>query len=213
MLEREQYVKMLVAYHPQYGAGAAYAEEQIRQDIASHRAGAAGVQPGPAAYGGRRQSPPPTPLSPPSRGGATEQAERHLLRALVGGDESLMGLALEAVAPDEFASERARSLAHFLRGRYDGSEPLEAPAVLAALGDDPRADFLADLLMNGEEPLTEPLVLGAGLHLKGAAKERELVCLKKQIEAGTADRDAQRLFLQLQSELRGTPRSLPAREG
>ena len=213
LLEREQYVKMLVAYHPQYSAGAAYAEEQIRQDVASHRAGLAGGQLGPAAYTGRRQSPPPTPPSPRSRGGATEQAERHLLRALVDEDVSLMGLALEAVAPDEYVSERARSLAHFLRDRYNASETLAAPDVLAALGDDPRADFLADLLMNGEEPLTEPLVLGAGAHLKGAAKERELLCLKKQIEAGTADRDAQRLFLQLQSELRGTPRSLPVREG
>ncbi len=46
MVEREQYVKLLAPYHPQYGAGAAFAEEHIRQDVAGHLAGQASGQNG-----------------------------------------------------------------------------------------------------------------------------------------------------------------------
>jgi len=212
IVEREQYVKLLAPYHPQYNAGAAFAEEHIRQDVAGHLAGQNTGQNGWAPANFSRRSSQPLPV-PPHGGGATEQAERHLLRALVCEDPALQGLALELAAPEVFVTTRARDLACYLHQHYQQTRTLEPKEVLAALGDDPRADVLADLLMNSEEPLTEPLITGAGAHLKGAAKERQLFLLKGQIEAGAADADIHRQFLRLQSELKGTPKSLTVREG
>ncbi len=210
ILEREQYVKLLAPYHPQYRAGAAFAEEHIRQDVAGHMAGQGGGQSGPQAWAGRRQSPPPLP---PVGGGATEQAERHLLRALVSEDPVLLGCALQSVGAEDFVSERARSLAASLFLHYARTGTLDAREVLAMLGDDPRANLLADLLMNSDEPLNEELVAGAGTHLKTAAKAHLYSQLKLQIQAGTADGEMQRQFLRLQSELKGTPKSLALLEG
>ncbi len=214
MLEREQYVKMLAPYHPHYGAGAAFAEEHIRQDVAAQIAGQNsnhGLSPSLSGGSERRSAPLP---QPPSGGGATEQAERHLLRAMASEDPALAGPALELITPGEFVSERAKMLALFMQERYRQGQPLEARSVLAALGDDPRADMLADLLMNsGEEPLLPASLAGEIAHLKDRAKEQTLAELKQQIAGGTADTEALRHFAQLQSELRGTPKSPAGREG
>ncbi len=214
MLEREQYVKMLAPYHPHYGAGAAFAEEHIRQDVAAQIAGQHGQGTGSNtnyANNGRRSAPLP---QPPPGGGATEQAERHLLRAMLSDDPALAGPALEAITPDEFVSERARMLALFMQERYRQGQPLEPKSVLAALGDDPRADMLADLLMNsGEEPLLPDSLTGEIAHLKDRAKGQMLAELKQRIAGGTADTEALRQFAQLQGELRGTPKLPAGREG
>lgn len=217
MLEREQYVKMLAPYHPHYGAGAAFAEEHIRQDVAGHLAGQSSQNSGQGgsqhSYGGNGRRSAPLP-QPPSGGGATEQAERHLLRAMVSEDPALAGPALEAITPGEFVSERAQALALFMQERYYQGLPLEPKEVLAALGDDPRADMLADLLMNsGEEPLLPEALAGEITHLKDRAKEQALLNLKQRIADGTADTETLRQFARLQSELRGTPKSPVGREG
>jgi DNA primase len=215
ILEREQYVKMLAPYHPHYGAGAAFAEEHIRQDVANHMAGQGVNQQGgqtATPYAARRYTSAPPAL--PSGGGATEQAERHLLRALVSDDPALAGRALSAMTAAEFVTERARSLAAYLYDHYAQTGTLDPKEVLAALGDDPRADALADLLMNsGEEPLTPEALAGEIEHLKDCAKEQALSGLKARILDGTADGETLRRFAQLQSELRGTPKSPLPREG
>jgi len=211
ILEREQYVKLLAPYHPHYGAGAAFAEEHIRQDVAGHMAGQGGVQTA-TPYAPRRLASAPPAM--PSGGGATEQAERHLLRALVSDDPALAGQALSAMTAAEFVSERARSLAAYLYDYYAQTGALDPKEVLAALGDDPRADVLADLLMNSsEEPLTSEALAGEIAHLKDRAKEQALSGLKARILDGTADGETLRRFAQLQSELRGTPKSPMPREG
>ena len=211
ILEREQYVKMLAPYHPHYGSGAAFAEEHIRQDVAGHMAGQGGAQTA-TPYAARRSA--PAPATPPSGGGATEQAERHLLRALVSDDPALAGLALSEMTAAEFVSERARSLASYLYDYYAQTGTLDPRAVLAALGDDPRAGALADLLMNsGDEPLTPEALMGEIEHLKDRAKEQALAGLKARILDGTADGETMRRFAQLQSELRGTPKSPLPHEG
>ncbi len=215
MLEREQYVKMLAPYHPHYGAGAAFAEEHIRQDVAGHLAGQASMQnSGQSAYGRDNRRPAPLPQPPPG-GGATEQAERHLLRAMVSDDPALAGPALELATPEDFVSEKARTLAEVLQGRWRGGQSLEPRAVLAALGqDDPRADMLADLLMNsGDEPLLPEALSGEIEHLKDRAKGQTLATLKQRIADGTADTETLRQFARLQSELRGTPKSPAGSEG
>lgn len=211
ILEREQYVKLLAPYHPHYGAGAAFAEEHIRQDVASHMAGQGGTQTV-TPYAPRRYASAPPSL--PTGGGATEQAERHLLRALVSDDLALAGLALSAMTAAEFVTERARALGTYLYEYYAQTGTLDPKEVLAALGDDPRADSLADLLMNSsEEPLTPQALAGEIEHLKDRAKEQALSGLKARILDGTADSETLRQFAQLQSELRGTPKSLLPREG
>ena len=212
IVEREQYVKLLAPYHPHYATGAAFAEEHIRQDIAGHMAGLSGGSSGPTPYYPRRQSQPAP--QPPRGGGATEQAERHLLRALVSDDPALAGLALMEITAAEFVTERARSLASYLYEYYIQNGTLDPKEVLARLGDDPRADILAELLMNsGEEPLTPEALAGEIEHLKGRAKETTLSGLKARILDGTADGETLRRFAQLQSELRGTPKSPLPHEG
>jgi len=211
ILEREQYVKLLAPYHPHYGSGAAFAEEHIRQDVAGHMAGQGGGQTA-TPYAARRYA--PAPATPPSGGGATEQAERHLLRALVSGDPALAGLALSEMTAAEFVTDRARALASYLYDHYAQMGTLDPREVLAALGDDARADALADLLMNsGDEPLTPEALTGEIEHLKDRAKEQALSGLKARILDGTADGETLRHFAQLQSELRGTPKPPLTREG
>ena len=217
MLEREQYVKMLAPYHPHYGTGAAFAEEHIRQDVAGQIAGQANTQQSSgqsSGYGSNARRPAPLP-QPPSGGGATEQAERHLLRAMVSEDPALAGPALELVTPEDFVSAKARTLAEFLLAQWRGGQSLEPKSVLASLGqDDPRADLLADLLMNsGDEPLLPEALAGEIEHLKDRAKEQTLSLLKQRISDGSADTETLRQFARLQSELRGTPKSPAGREG
>ncbi len=208
ILEREQYVKLLAPYHPYYSSGAAFAEEHIRQDIASHLAG----QSGPAAYAPRRQSYPAPP--PPSGGGATEKAERHLLCGLVSDDPALAGLALLELTPAEFVTEGARALAGYLYDHYAQTGTLDPKVVLASLGDDPKAGLLAELLMNSsEEPVTPESLAGEIAYLKDHAKEQTLLGLKARIMAGTADAETQEQFRKLLAELKGTPKSLTPREG
>ncbi len=215
VLEREQYVKLLAPFHPHYGAGAAFAEEHIRQDVAGHLAGQANGQGSQSAYGGANTRRPAPLPQPPSGGGATEQAERHLLRAMVSDDPALAGPALELVTPEDFVSAKARTLAEFLIAHGRSGQSLDPKSVLAALGqDDPRADLLADLLMNsGDEPLLPEALSGEIAHLKDRAKTQALSLLKERIAGGTADMETLRQFARLQSELRGTPKSPAVREG
>jgi len=136
------------------------------------------------------------------------------LRALVSGDPALAGLALSEMTAAEFVTDRARALASYLYDHYAQMGTLDPREVLAALGDDARADALADLLMNsGDEPLTPEALTGEIEHLKDRAKEQALSGLKARILDGTADGETLRHFAQLQSELRGTPKSPLTREG
>ena len=108
-IEREQYVKMLAPYHPQYRAGTVYAEEHIRQDVAVLSDGQR-----PRAHVRMRRRAAASVGACRLPGGATEQAERHLLRALVGDDPALAGLVLGADRAGR-ASTRRRARA----GRSD----------------------------------------------------------------------------------------------
>ena len=218
MVEREQYVKLLAPYHPHYNSGAAFAEEHIRQDVAAQLAGQSDTQSGGYSsnngYKSRRSAPVPMPPLALSRGGATEQAERHLIRALVSDDTALSGPVFQGLTAEDFVSERARGLASSLYDYLLWEETLDAGAVLAELGEDPRAALLAEILMNsGDEPLTPQTVAGEIAHLKMRAKEGTLRELTEMLRNGTADAEAAERYRQLQSELKGTPKSLAASEG
>jgi len=188
----------------------AFSVEHIRQDIAGHLSGQRGNSHAPQAWAGRRPSPPPTP---PSGGGATEQAERHLLRALVSDDPALLGCALRSVSAADFVSDRARVLAAALFAHFERLGTLDAQEVLAALGDGPSANLLASLLMNSTEPLSEDLVAGSAARLKANAKSGLYARLKLQVNAGTANASEIEQLRRLQSELKGTPKSPAPLEG
>ena len=212
-VELERYVGLLAPLHPLHDVSRAYAEEQIRRDAANFSVKQSAEQ---TSYARTSLQSRPRALPQPASGGsAAEKAERHLLRAMVSDDPALAGLAIELVTPEDFVSEKARTLADFLLERWRSGQSLEPKAVLSALGqDDPRADMLTDLLMNsGDEPLLPEALAGEIVHLKDRAKEQTLSKLKQRISDGTADTETLRQFAQLQSELRGTPKSPAGREG
>ena len=216
-VELEQYAKMLAPYHPHFDVSAPFAEQHIRQDIVAQIA-SQNNQDGSGQAGSYRKDTSrfvPTPLpTTPSEESAVEKAERDLLRAMVSEDPALTGPALEAIAPNEFASNWAKTLALFMQERYRQGQPLEPKAVLAALGDDPHADTLAGLLVNsGEETLLPETLAGEIVYLKDLAKKQRLSGMKQRIAEGTADTETLRQFARLQSELRGTPKSPAGREG
>ena len=147
VIEREQYVKRLAPFHPQFSAGAVYAEEHIRQDVAGYQSGRMGHAPSYPA-----PAPPPRPLSAPPRV-AAEQAERQLLRALVAGEPALAETVLSRLTPEEFWTERGRALASCLYAAYAADFEPDMRAVLADLEsrDAPLANALTDLLMDDDE--------------------------------------------------------------
>ncbi len=206
MVEREQYVRLLAPYHPHYAAGAAYAEEHIRQDVASYgRSGQSGAASGAANWTAARRSQPAVPRPR----GATEQAERHLLRALVEGNPELAGRVLAGLCPDEFLTAEGRALAAALYAAYDGSYGTEdapdARALIAAIADESLRERLTMLLMETEaEPLTQALLDGEMAQLKRRAKEGHLRALKAQMDAGAASEEMMRRYASLYGELKGT---------
>lgn len=207
VIEREQYVKMLAPFHPQYGAGAVYAEEQIRQDVAAQAAG------GRASFDSARPSPPPPrPVAPAVRpGSATDQAERHLLRALTGDDPALAERVLTQIAPDEFLHAPARALAAAIYKHYETAPTREPSLLLARLDDEALRGMLTALMMEqGQEPLTPPLLDGEIAHLKQRAKEERRSALGTLMKEGQATPEDREEYRRITNELRGTRMPQPA---
>nr|MDQ2688271.1 toprim domain-containing protein [Armatimonadota bacterium] len=201
MIEREQYVKLLAPYHPQFQSGAVYAEEQIRQDAAAHASGAAGRAPE-----ARFQPAPPRPASNVVRpGNATERAERHLLRALTGDDSTLAEMVLTQIAPTEFLNAQARALASAIYAHFASAPSLEPSLLLARLEDETLRGALSALMMEqGQEPLTPLLIEGEIAHLKQRAKQERRTALGLLIKQGQASPEDQEEFRRLLTELKGT---------
>ena len=202
VIEREQYVKRLAPYHPQYGAGAVYAEEHIRQDVASYQSGRMGHAPAAPAY-----TPARAPMQAPPRV-AAEQAERQLLRALVAGDSALAETVLNRLTPGEFWTEEGRALAARLYAAYAAEFEPDMRVVLADLEaeDAALANALTDLLMDDSQvPLTPLMLEGDIAHLETRAKQQRLAVFKQQITQGQADPDLLTQYRNLQKELKGMP--------
>ena len=205
VVEREPYIRLLAPFHPQYSAGAAYAEEHIRQDIGGYLARQSGTQSS-VTYMPHRQVSLP---QPPSGGGAVERAERHLLRALFNEDLALVGLTLASLRPNDFVSDWARELAAYLYEHYVQMQSLDPKAVFATLGDNPNrqlSDNLADLLMNSQGELTEQMLRDDINRLKTHAKEQKLSELRIQVSNGLADAAAVQEYQKLHRELQGQQR-------
>lgn len=198
-IEREQYVKMLAPYHPNYRAGTTYAEEQIRQDAAGYgRAAGGGAW---NRYPADQPKPRPAPVSElPAR--AAELAERHLLRVLAGDDRGLADRIRSQVAPSEFASTIGKALAEEV---YRHSETLPEPTaahILAAISDDALRNALSAIIMApSDEPLTDAVVADdiAFLKRRLIEVERTLVKTRDGSESARFIED-----LRLAQELKGT---------
>ena len=201
MIEREQYVKLLAPYHPQYQSGALYAEEQIRQDVAAHASGSAG-----RTSEARYQPSPPRPAAPVVRpGSATEQAERHLLRALTGDDPGLAELVLAQIAPPEFLNAQARALASAIYAHYENAPSLEPSLLLARLEDEALRGALSALMMEqGQEPVTAALISGEIRHLKLRAREERRSALATLMKLGRATPEDREEYRRITNELRGS---------
>jgi len=205
IVELEQYIRLLAPLHPLYNVSSAYAEEHIRQDVASF---SAKQNAGQASFARPLLQHRVVALPQPNAvGGAIEKAERHLLRAMVNEDPALAGIALESITPEDFVTEQMRTLALFVQGQYRQGHSLAPHEILAAVGNGPIADGLTDLFMNGYEHLTEQEQLTEQMlhddinRLKTHAKEQKLALLKTQVSSGSADIDIVQEYHKLHSEL------------
>lgn len=200
VIERDQYVKLLASYHPNFRFGAASAEEHIRQDVqtylATHSANPAEIDQG-------SQPPRPTPVRE-----ATELAERDLLRALLSGDPLLSGRVLASVRPDEFLTDRGKSLAGAVYGILDRNPVADVATVVGSIVDEVLANTLTDIVMGGEEPLSEPQIDGAVSYLKTRSTSLELARLKELINRGEATGQQYAEFTRLTMQLKGSNRTL-----
>lgn len=201
-IEREQYIKLLAPYHPHYRAGTVYAEDHIRQDVAGYGQGS-------RAWGSDSAEVAPMPrpqMSVQLPGSAAEQAERHLLRALVGDDRLLVELVRAGITPDQFHSVSGRALARAIYQSYAVTPDLNPNQLLASLDDEAQQNTLTALLMEEEpEPLTPAMIEGEIRHLKRRAVETLQAELKARIESGQASAADEQQFARLWMELKGTP--------
>lgn len=201
MIEREQYVKLLAPYHPQFQSGAVYAEEQIRQDVSACSSGATGRTPE-----SRFQPTAPRPAAPVVRPvSATERAERHLLRALTGDDAALADLVLTQITPSEFLNVQARALAAAIYAHFESASVLEPSLLLARLEDETLRGALSALMMEqAPEPPTPALIEGAIAHLKLRAREERRSALATLMKLGQATPEDREEYRRITNELRGS---------
>jgi len=199
---RAHYMKIALPYHPQYGVRGVSAQEYIQRDVEAYLSGRTMTQTDrPAPMRPMPAAPPPTPLL----GSATEQAERHLLRALLNEDRSLAALVRTELHPDEFDTAPARMAAALMYAQMDSEEGLDPAALLAAIDDDDaRALLTATAMAQDDQPLSAQTIGDEIRRLKLRAKQRRLAALTAQINSGTTDAQVHQQFAHLQSELKGT---------
>lgn len=199
---RAHYMKIALPYHPQYGVRGISAQDYIQRDVEAYLSGRTTTQaerPAPARP--VPAAPPPTPLL----GNATEQAERHLLRALLSEDRTLAGLVREHLHPDEFVSAPARAAAALVYAQMDSGDASGPAALLASIEDsEARALLTATAMDRDDQPLSAQTIGDEIRRLKLRAKQRRLAALTAQINSGTADAQVHLQFAHLQSELKGT---------
>lgn len=196
VIERDEYVKMLAPHHPSFRFGAATAEEQIRQDVATylsmHRAG----------LGQPAQTPRPRDTAPIRE--ATDLAERDLIRALLSGDPLLSGRVLGVVGPADFLTERGKVLAGAVYQGLERDPSTNAADLINRIVEESMATALTDIVMGDEEPLSEPQVDGAVSYLKNRSASFELARLKERINRGEASGEDLAAFMRLSARLKGS---------
>lgn len=183
VIEREQYVKRLAPFHPQFAAGAAYAEEQIRQDVVGYQSGRGGT------FAPQAASPRPALPQRPPRAAAL-RAERLLLQVLVGDDPARVEHVLLGMSPEEFWTPTGCALAARLFEAYATDFEPQMRQVLADLEQENTvlANALTDLLMEQEEaPLTLESIHDAISYLKQSKETAAIAALREKINSGAAN--------------------------
>jgi hypothetical protein len=199
VIEREQYVKRLAPYHPQYRSGAVYAEDQIRQDVLAQQSG---------RIEGYSRPPQVSASAPPmmtSVSGAAARAERQLLCVLAEGDPLLTERVLTGLTPDQFWSEEGQNLAERLYAAYAADFEPDMRRVLAELETENQvlANALSALLMNSDgAPLTVEVIDDSIDHLEKRGQSLELSRLESLIHAGTASASEMQDYVRRQQEIR-----------
>lgn len=203
VIERDQYVKMLAPHHPGFRFGTASAEEQIRQDvagyIASHSGRAGGREGAPAAEQQRSRSP---------LRAATDLAERHLLRAVLGADASLAERVISGIAPDQFLTETGRCMARAVFDQLRVRPQSGAASVIGALGEGSVADMLTEIVMDDDEPLSPGQVDGEMSYLRRKSAEWERTRLGELYSRGEATPEEVRRYIRLTVEMKGSLQSV-----
>lgn len=199
---RAHYMKLALPYHPQYGVRGISAQDYIQRDVEAYLSGRTMTQTDrPAPVRSRPAVPPTTPLL----GSATEQAERHLLRALLSEDRSLADLVRADLHPDDFDTMPARAAAALMYAQMDSDEALDPAALLSSIADEAARAFLtATAMAQDDQPLSAQTIGDEIRRLKMRTKQRRLAALTIQINSGTADAQVHQQFAHLQSELKGT---------
>jgi DNA primase len=199
VIEREQYVKRLAPYHPQYRSGAVYAEDQIRQDVVAQQSGRD------SGYSRPSQSPATiAPIMVPISGAAA-CAEHQLLRALAGDDALLSERVLTGLTPEQFWTDEGCRLAEHLYTAYAADFDPDMRQVLADLEskNDVLANALSALLLNSDNaPLTMEVIDDSIAHLEKREQSLELSRLETLIHAGTASAFEMQEYVRRQQEIR-----------
>jgi len=195
-IERDQYIRMLVPFHPGYRAGgASKVEDQIRQDVAMYL----------STHGGNRQpAETPRPRQVVSIREATDVAERYLVRALLSGDAIMSGRVLAVVGPDDFLTDRGKALARAIYAELGRNPAADVASVIGSIVDEVLANAITDIVMSDDEPLSEPQVDGSVSYLKTRSAGFELARLKERINQGEATGEDYARFARLSAQLKGS---------
>jgi DNA primase len=202
-IEREQYIKLLAPYHPNYRTGTVYAEDQIRQDVAGFRPGAPAASRSFAEIGrARTQTVVHLPVN------AAERAERQLLRALLGADRGLSQQVRAELASADFWSESGRNLAAAVYRALENRPDMGPSELLDSLREQAQQDMATALLMaETQEPLTAALIRDDIALLRRRAVDSQRAQLRALIDSGQSSSADQQQLLRLSGELKGTPLS------
>lgn len=196
-VELDRYVRLVARHHPAFRRGSAAAEDRIRQDVVAYSREK-------QQAGGNLPAARPVTLAQDHRFDATVRAERSLIRALVGEDQTLASRVAQSIQADDFETEEYRALAAMLLvGEGDNGFGVQRRTSLATESDGLQA-LLSDIVMSDDEPLSDSLIDGEIQHLKMRTVMRERLALKARIDSGLATSQDYLRFHELQRATRGS---------
>lgn len=159
-IEREQYIKELIGYHPNWDMGVTRAQDQIRADVEAlvkRRQG--GGAPKQAAAG-------------PKSAGALDKAEDAVLRVLLSSTEE-SAVVLDALTPEDFSREVSRASARAVFEAFGEKKGIYLPELLETV-DSETGGYLTALAMREEGPAISGKALKDCVELVKNSKLRKM---------------------------------------
>lgn len=142
VVERDKYIKELIAFHPSWDMGITRATMQIHADVnkmIGHREGV------PENTRPRRNVSMPTT--------ALDSAQHAVLRILISGDASSEQI-IAVLTPENFPNEMCRKAAQILFGKFSENKGIYLPEIIAA-ADEGVGRFLSELAMKDAAPIND----------------------------------------------------------